>query len=191
MSPRDDAASALGALAAEIASCQACALGATRTNTVPGVGTAPSGLVLCGEGPGEREDAEGLPFVGRSGQLLDRLLAEELGFTRADVAIVNVVKCRPPGNRDPLPGEVEACQGFLRRQLEILEPAVLVTLGNVATRAVTGRREGITALRGQVLEALGVTVLPTFHPAAALRGGVGVLAAMRADLVRAKRLLTA
>jgi len=184
-------AATLEALAAEAASCRACRLAVTRTNVVFGVGSPSGGLLLVGEGPGRDEDLAGEPFVGRSGRLLDRLLAEELGRTRADCYIANVVKCRPPGNRDPAPDEIAACARFLDGQLAALDPSVVVTLGNVATRVLLETTEGISALRGRAHPWRGRVLVPTFHPAYALRGGGVVLAQMRADLVRAKQLLEA
>ncbi len=145
--------------------------------------------MLVGEGPGREEDLAGEPFVGRSGRLLDQLLAEELEMTRAQCYIANVVKCRPPNNRDPEPAEVAACRHFLDGQLAVIAPSVVVTLGNFATRALLQTTDGITKLRGRVHRAGGRAVVPTFHPAAALRGGGVVLAQMRADFVRAKLLL--
>ena len=146
-------------------------------------------LVFVGEAPGRDEDLRGEPFVGRSGQLLDRLMAEELELDRSRVYIANVVKCRPPDNRDPRPDEIAACRPYLTEQLALIAPRVVVTLGNFATRLLLDTDRGITSLRGASYP-MGPTVLvPTFHPAAALRGGGVVLAQMRADLVRAKRLM--
>jgi DNA polymerase len=152
--------------------------------------------MLIGEGPGREEDLQGRPFVGRSGQLLDRLLAEEAGLRRGQVYIANVVKCRPPGNRDPLPEEIAACRPFLDQQLTLIKPRVVVTLGNFATRLLLDTTEGITRLRGRPFP-LGpaspdrAVVFPTYHPAAALRGGGEVVARMRADFVRARAALDA
>ena len=155
-----------------------------------GRGDPDADLMFIGEGPGAEEDRLGEPFVGRSGQLLDRLVHEELGLARDDVRVVNVVMCRPPGNRDPLPEEIEACSPYLSRQIELTAPRVIVTLGNFATRFVLQTKEGITKLRGRThTHPSGATVVPTFHPAAVLRGGAESMAQMRADLVRAKLLL--
>ncbi len=148
-----------------------------------------SPLMLVGEGPGRDEDLAGEPFVGKSGKLLDRLIAEELGIARADCYVANVVKCRPPDNRDPLPAEVDACAQFLAGQLELVAPAVVVTLGNFAARSLLRRNEGVTRLRGQAYPFGSGQLVPTFHPAAALRSGGLVLAQMRSDFVRAKQLL--
>ncbi len=179
----------LADLAREASGCTRCGLAGGRTQVVFGVGDPDAELMLVGEGPGEQEDLQGEPFVGRSGRLLDRLLAEELGLHRRHCYIANIVKCRPPGNRDPLPGEAAACRPFLDAQLELVDPAVIVTLGNVATRALLATTEGITRLRGRSYPFGTRTVVPTFHPAAVLRGGGEALAQMRADLVRAKARL--
>ena len=153
------------------------------------MGSPASGLLVVGEGPGREEDLRGEPFVGRSGQLLDRLIEEEVGLTRASFYIANVVKCRPPGNRDPAPDEVQACSRFLEGQLAAINPAVVLTLGNVATRVLLGTDEGISTLRGRLHPWRGRLLAPTFHPAYALRGGGVVVAQMRADLVRVKHAL--
>jgi DNA polymerase len=145
--------------------------------------------MFVGEAPGHDEDVQGEPFVGRSGKLLDRLISEELGLDRTGCYICNVVKCRPPGNRDPQPGEVEACRHYLEAQVANVAPRVIVTLGNFATRALLVTTETVTRLRGKSYPYAGTVVVPTFHPSYALRGGGIVVAEMRADLVRAKRLL--
>ena len=174
--------------------CTLCQLSTGRTNVVFGEGDPHARLMVVGEGPGRDEDLQGRPFVGRSGQLLDRLLLEEAGATREQVYIANVVKCRPPHNRDPLPEEISACRPYLESQIAIIDPAVIVTLGNFATRTLLATSEGITRLRGKVYPYPGraserAVVVPTFHPAAALRGGGEVVARMRADIVRARQVL--
>lgn len=179
----------LAELEREASACVACPLAAGRTTVVFGTGSPSARLVLVGEAPGRDEDLVGEPFVGRSGKLLDRLLVEEVGIARSSCYILNVVKCRPPDNRDPLPAEVAACRHFLDGQLAELRPAVVVTLGNFATRALLGTTEGVTRLRGRTYPFADAVLVPTFHPAAALRGGGVVLAQMRADLVRAKQFL--
>ncbi|SVC70462.1 uncharacterized protein METZ01_LOCUS323316, partial [marine metagenome] len=121
-------------LAVEAASCTACGLAEGRTQVVFGNGSPDADVMFVGEAPGAREDEQGVPFVGRSGQLLDRLLAEELGMDRSDVYIANVVKCRPPDNRDPRPEEIAACRPWLARQMDLVDPSVVVTLGNFAAR---------------------------------------------------------
>ncbi len=190
----------LDELAITAGSCTRCPLAAGRTNVVFGEGAPDAGLMVVGEGPGRDEDIQGRPFVGRSGELLDRLLAEEVGVARAEVYIANVVKCRPPGNRDPEPEEVAACRPYLAEQVSLIAPRVLLTLGNFATRALLGTKQGIRGLRGRSYPYRGkegeiggdtreIRLVPTFHPAAALRSRNDTLPLMRADFVRAKRAL--
>ena len=136
-------------VAAEAATCVRCALAETRTQVVFGVGDPAADLLFVGEGPGAEEDRLGEPFVGRSGKLLDQLVLEEMGLTRSQFHITNVVKCRPPDNRDPKPEEIEACNPWLERQLELMEPKVVVTLGNFAMRTLLQTRDGITKVRGR------------------------------------------
>jgi DNA polymerase len=181
----------LHALAAEASTCPRCDLAASRTQVVFGQGDPDADLLLVGEGPGAEEDRLGVPFIGRSGQLLSRLVEEEVGITRDRCYTTNVVKCRPPGNRDPRPDEVAACAMWLDGQLALIRPRVVVTFGNFATRRLLGTKAGITSLRGTTYPWRGATLVPTFHPAAALRGGPTTVAAMRADLVRAKLALEA
>jgi DNA polymerase len=162
----------LVALYKEAAACERCPLYATRTKVVFGSGNADADLMFVGEAPGQQEDLQGLPFVGRAGKLLDQLL-EEVGLARDQVFITNVLKSRPPGNRDPQPDEIEACRPYLDRQIELIEPIVICTLGNFATKLLTRSSRGITQVRGrpQVHEIGGRTlrVYPLYHPAAALR----------------------
>jgi DNA polymerase len=180
----------LTVLESEARSCTRCALASSRTQVVFGVGDQHAGLFLVGEGPGYDEDRVGEPFVGRSGQLLDRLVCEEVGLDRSQYYIANVVKCRPPGNRDPKPAEIDACRPYLEAQLDAVSPKVVVTLGNFAARLLLGTTEGISRLRGRVYPYRRGVLVPTYHPAAALHsGGATVIAAMRADLVRAKEAL--
>ncbi|HET9091136.1 MAG TPA: uracil-DNA glycosylase [Acidimicrobiales bacterium] len=181
----------LAEIEAAATACTACPLAATRTTVVFSRGRPSAGLMFVGEAPGRDEDLEGAPFVGRSGKLLDRLVEEEMGLPRDDYYVANVLKCRPPGNRDPRPGEIEACAHFLDDQISLVAPKVIVTLGNFATRYLLGTAEGITRLRGRSHRFRdGIVVVPTFHPSAALRSGGAVVADMRADLVRAKRALS-
>jgi uracil-DNA glycosylase len=183
------AGASLDALGAEASGCTRCRLAVGRTQVVFGTGTPSADLLFVGEGPGAEEDRQGLPFVGRSGKLLDRLMEEELGFGRASCYIANIVKCRPPGNRDPKPDEIEACRPWLEGQLERLQPRVVVTLGNTATRTLLGTTQGVTRLRGKTYPWRDIVLVPTYHPAAVLRGGPSSMAEMRADLVRAKLAL--
>ena len=181
---------ALELLAEEASGCRNCKLADLgRTKVVFGMGNPDADLMFVGEGPGAEEDKQGLPFVGRSGQLLDRLLLEELGMTRDQVFINNVVMCRPPGNRDPEADEIAACSGYLEQRIELIRPKVVVTLGNFATKLLLDTKEGITKLRGKVYPFRTGVLIPTFHPAAVLRGGGEPLAQMRADFVRAKQAL--
>lgn len=180
-SPPMELPSSLPELSTLAAGCTMCRLAETRTSVVFGVGAEDADLMLIGEAPGRNEDLQGEPFVGAAGRLLDTLLAET-GLARSDVYIANVLKCRPPGNRDPLSDEIESCKGYLHRQLELVSPRVVITLGNFATRLLLRTEAGITRLRGRSYPWWrGMTVVPTFHPAAALRGGDQVVAGMRAD----------
>ena len=154
----------------EASTCTRCRLAGGRTQVVYGVGSPGAGIMFIGEGPGYHEDKQGEPFVGAAGQLLNRMLGE-IGLRREDVYIGNVVKCRPPGNRDPLPDEIEACTPWLVEQISLIQPAILVTLGNFATRFVLNKQVAISRVRGQRFSWHGRTVIPTFHPAAILRGG--------------------
>ncbi len=183
-------ASTLEEVAADASTCTGCGLCEGRTQVVFGMGSPKARLLFVGEGPGAEEDRQGLPFVGRSGQLLDRLLAEELGVTRDHCYIANVVKCRPPGNRDPKPDEIAACRPWLDRQIELLDPAVVVTLGKFAAQVLLESSEAISGLRGREHPFRNGVLIPTFHPAYALRGGAEPLAKMRSDLVRAKLALS-
>ena len=146
--PRMSPGTRLAVLEAEAAGCTRCPLAATRTQVVFGVGDPGADLMFVGEAPGRDEDLQGVPFVGRSGQLLDRLLAEEIGIGREAVYIANVVKCRPPDNRDPKPDEIAACRPYLEEQVALIAPKVVVTLGNFATRLLLDTDQGITRLRG-------------------------------------------
>ncbi|MDQ1709091.1 MAG: uracil-DNA glycosylase [Frankiaceae bacterium] len=163
--------------------CTACALAVGRTQVVFAAGDAPADVMFVGEAPGMNEDLQGVPFVGRSGQLLDQLLGAA-GIDRDQVVIANVVKCRPPDNRDPLPEEVETCRWWLRRQVHLVDPAVICTLGSFATRWALGKDARITRDRGRRFTVSGRTVVPTFHPAAALRSGPAgaQMAALRSDI---------
>jgi uracil-DNA glycosylase family 4 len=168
-----------------------CPLAATRTHIVFGMGNADADLMFVGEAPGATEDQEGKPFVGRAGRLLDELLAE-IGLSRREVFIANILMCRPPGNRDPLPGEIEECSPYLMRKIQLIEPKVIATLGNFATKTLTASSVGITRCCGRpqarAVAGLDVTIYPLFHPAAALRTPK-VLEQLRADFARLPALL--
>jgi uracil-DNA glycosylase family 4 len=192
--PAESSGATLPDVAIAASTCTRCKLAAGRTQVVFGVGSASADLMFVGEGPGEQEDLRGEPFVGRAGQLLTQLI-EGIDLTRADVYIANVVKCRPPGNRDPQPDEIEACAPWLDRQLDLIRPRVIVTLGNFATRLLLQTKEGITKLRGRhfAFTRAGHTavLIPTLHPSAVLRSGGRALAESRADFVHVKRALVA
>jgi len=155
---------------AEALSCTRCRLWEGRTQVVWMDGSSVADLMFIGEAPGFHEDRQGIPFVGAAGKLLDQLLAS-IGLDRSGCCICNVIKCRPPGNRNPAPDEIETCNPYLQAQIEHIAPRVIVPLGNFATRFVLGKQVSISKVRGQRFEALGAVVIPTFHPAAALHGG--------------------
>jgi DNA polymerase len=161
----------LAALATSVAGCTRCPLAAGRTQVVFGSGDPAADLMFVGEAPGFHEDQQGVPFVGQAGKLLERLLAG-IGLERRGVYIANVIKCRPPGNRDPQPEEIEACESYLFRQVELIQPRVVATLGNFATKLLSGKPTGITRVHGQEQETtIGgrrVLLYPLYHPAAAL-----------------------
>jgi uracil-DNA glycosylase len=163
-----DHAAALRRVSEEIGDCRRCRLCEKRTQIVFGVGDPGARLMFIGEGPGADEDRQGEPFVGRAGQLLTKII-ESMGFRREQVYIANVVKCRPPDNRTPLPDEVATCSPFLFRQVAAIRPRVIVCLGTPAAQAVLGTRETITRLRGSFRDVAGFRVMPTFHPAYLLR----------------------
>ena len=158
-------------VAAEAAGCTRCRLAQGRTQVVFGVGDPDADVMFVGEAPGFHEDKQGEPFVGAAGQLLTRMLNEVLGLAREDVYIANVIKCRPPGNRDPQDDEIEACTPWLVEQVSLIQPQVVATLGNFATKFVLNTQQGITRMRGRAYPWHGRTVIPTFHPAAILHGG--------------------
>lgn len=170
-------------------SCTACRLSETRNNVVFGVGDPSADLMLVGEAPGKNEDLQGEPFVGAAGQLLDSLLAG-IGASREEVYIANVLKCRPPANRDPRDDEIDSCKGYLREQIRMIHPDVVVTLGNFATKLLLPTDMGITRMRGQRFDWwLGATLIPTFHPAAALRGRPKVKEQMVEDFALVAQVL--
>ncbi len=180
---------ALAEVEREAKGCTRCPLAQGRTQVVFGVGSPSADLMFVGEAPGQQEDLQGEPFVGRSGQLLDRMVLEEMGLTRDRFYIANTVKCRPPGNRDPQPVEIAACRPWLETQVDLIDPKVVVTLGNFAAKLLLGTTDGITKVRGRAYPYRRGVLVPTVHPAAVLRGGGDLAAQMRADLVRAKGYL--
>ena len=156
--------------AREAATCTKCRLASGRTHVVYGSGSPTADLMFIGEAPGFHEDRQGLPFVGAAGGLLTGLL-EGIGMTREQVYICNVLKCRPPGNRDPQPDEIESCQPWLMEQIDLIDPRVICSLGNFSTRLLLGKPAGISRVRGQRFRYRGRVLIPTFHPAAILHGG--------------------
>jgi uracil-DNA glycosylase len=188
---RLSSADELAAFGASIAGCTKCALAQGRTQVVFGVGDPASDLMFVGEAPGFHEDQQGKPFVGQAGKLLDKLLAG-IGLSRDRVYVANVLKCRPPGNRDPQPDEIEACDGHLFRQIELIEPKVVATLGNFATKLLSGKPTGITRVHGTeqptTLGGRRVLLYPLYHPAAALYTPA-MLKVLEADFARLPELL--
>lgn len=177
----------LDELREEVLGCQNCGLAATRRNVVFGVGAPGAKILLIGEGPGENEDKQGEPFVGRSGQLLDKML-EYAGLSRKkNIYIANMVKCRPPQNRDPAPDEIAACMGWLRNQTAILRPAIIVCIGRIAAVSLIQKDFKVTKQHGQFIEKNGTLMTGTFHPAALLRNPVNKPAAMEDLLGVAKK----
>jgi uracil-DNA glycosylase len=181
----------LTAFAASIAGCTKCALAQGRTQVVFGVGDPTADLMFVGEAPGFHEDKQGYPFVGQAGKLLDKLLGG-IGLTRDQTYIANVLKCRPPGNRDPQPDEIEACEGHLFRQIELIQPKVVATLGNFATKLLSGKPTGITRVHGTeqptTLGGRRVLLYPLYHPAAALYTPA-MLKVLEVDFARLPELL--
>lgn len=152
----------------EMGGCHRCALGAGRTNLVFGVGNPDARLMIIGEAPGRDEDLRGEPFVGEAGQLLTKII-EAMGFARGDVYICNVLKCRPPHNRDPAPAEIEACSSFMHRQVKAVGPEAILAMGTCAAQTILGTKEPISRLRGRFHDYHGIPLMPTFHPAFLLR----------------------
>lgn len=184
-------AAELALLQETTAACTRCRLAEGRTQVVFGVGNPEADLMFVGEAPGFHEDKQGEPFVGQAGKLLDTLLGE-IGLSRAEVYVANVLKCRPPGNRDPAPDEIEACEGHLFRQVELIEPKLVATLGNFATKLLSGKQLGITRVHGQEQEAIiggnRVVLYPLYHPAAALYTP-RMLEVLRSDFARIPELI--
>jgi len=167
--PAGPAPGDLASVQVAVASCELCGLCRTRTRTVFADGTGRSRLMFVGEAPGADEDATGVPFVGRAGQLLTKMIEAGMGLSREDVYIANVLKCRPPGNRNPEPAEIASCRPYLERQIELVRPAVLVALGKFAAHFLLDTEEPITRLRGRWGERNGIPVMPTYHPSFLLR----------------------
>lgn len=172
----------------EAEACKACPLWETRTNLVFGVGNPHARVLVVGEAPGADEDAQGEPFVGRSGKLLTEMFSLA-GLTRKDVYIANILKCRPPENRNPLPAEIEACTPWLRKQTRAIAPEFIVTVGNFATQFILKTDLGVTKLRGHIHEAGRFKVYPVFHPAYALRNRNSILPQLEEDFRTLGKLL--
>ena len=191
MAEAADRADALAAYRGSTLACTRCQLAKGRTQVVFGSGSPHAELMFVGEAPGFHEDKEGVPFVGAAGQLLETLL-NGIGLSRPEVYIANVLKCRPPGNRDPQPGEIQACESHLFRQIELIRPKLVATLGNFATKLLSGKQTGITRVHGQpqdvVLGGRPVTLYPLYHPAAALYTR-SMLSVLEADFARIPDLL--
>jgi uracil-DNA glycosylase len=191
MTDAAERASALRAYAEETAGCTRCSLAEGRTQVVFGVGNADADLLFVGEAPGFHEDQQGIPFVGEAGKLLDRLLGG-IGLQRADIYVANVLMCRPPQNRDPLPEEIGACEPHLFRKIELIQPKLVATLGNFATKLLSGKPHGITRVHGQEqhvqLGSSGVLLYPLYHPAAALYTP-SMLKVLEQDFARIPELL--
>lgn len=173
---------------AAIQNCTLCKLHRGRTNVVFGVGNEQARLMFIGEAPGFYEDQKGEPFVGAAGRLLDKVMKEVLGLDRSQVYITNVVKCRPPQNRDPEPDEIASCQPYLLAQLKFINPRVICTLGNFASKTILNTSAGITRMRGKKMKAYGAVVVPTFHPAAILRNG-RLLEVFKQDFLTLKEII--
>jgi len=172
-----------------LSTCVRCGLSATRQRVVIGSGPMTARLMIVGEAPGRTEDEGGAPFIGRSGKLLFTLLEEEVGLTREECYVTNVVKCRPPANRTPTPKEIVTCRPWLIEQLDRVAPRFILTLGNTAGRAIFAYQSGIGQVHGHVFRSGQIQGVPTYHPAAALRGGPSVVDVMRSDLGVVRRLL--
>ncbi|MEE8126716.1 MAG: uracil-DNA glycosylase [Nitrospirales bacterium] len=174
-------------LSTSLQDCQRCRLASGRTQVVFGTGNPQAKIMFVGEAPGFYEDRQGEPFVGAAGKLLNELL-QSIGLTRADIFIANVIKCRPPNNRDPLPDEIETCKPFLLQQIDLIKPKLVCTLGNFATQTLLERKVGITKVRGQVIRLANFVVFPLLHPAAALHQG-NLRTPLKEDFQKLKNVL--
>ncbi len=172
----------------EVDKCSRCSLGGSRINAVFGTGNHKARLVFVGEAPGRDEDLQGVPFVGRAGELLTSMIGR-MGLSRDDVYICNVLKCRPPNNRNPLPDEIESCTPYLLRQLEVIRPEVIIALGTFASQTLLATKEPISKLRGRFHEYHGIPLMPTFHPSFLLRNGPEMRWMVWEDMVQAMKLL--
>ncbi len=180
--PTDEKIMKLHLLKEQVQGCQLCPLSQTRTNVVFGEGSLSARVMVIGEAPGKDEDEQGVPFVGRSGQLLRKLLRESFDDLSSEIFITNLIKCRPPNNRNPEPNEIDCCSSYLAEQVAVISPVVVLAVGAFAARALLKTRLGIGELRAKVYHDGQRVVVPTYHPAAALRGGPMVATKMRADI---------
>ncbi len=179
----------LGQIAKEISLCSKCRLCETRTNTVPGKGSSSPSLMVIGEGPGAEEDRRGLPFVGKAGQYMDKWMDAIKLEREADLFITNIVKCRPPGNRDPLPDEMTACLPFLDRQIKLLSPDLILSVGRISSQVLAGSSDGIGKLRGRSYLYKGISLIPTYHPSGVLRNPDEYRKPVWEDLQRVRNFL--
>lgn len=175
-------------VALDVRRCRLCSLGSGRKNAVPGSGDYRARLVIVGEGPGAWEDELGEPFVGRSGKLLDKVIESHGGLMRSDIFITNVVKCRPPNNRTPLPQEMAACRVHLKKQLDTIRPKVILCMGSTAAQALTGQALPLSRIRGRNLSGLKPAIFATYHPSYGLRMGDQVIRYMESDFALAANL---
>ncbi len=172
-------------IASTITACRSCQLCESRKNPVPGAGDYNAKLVIVGEGPGAWEDEQGKPFVGRSGKLLDQIIEKHGELKRSEIFITNVVKCRPPGNRTPLPEEIKMCKGHLVAQLNTIRPRAILCMGSTAAQTLSGQTASLTRLRGRNLSGLNPAIVATFHPSYGLRMGEPIVKLMESDFVLA------
>jgi uracil-DNA glycosylase len=186
--PNDGQLEAVSHIKGEVDKCSRCSLGGTRTNPVLGTGDHNARLVFVGEAPGRDEDLQGIPFVGKAGELLTSMIGR-MGLSRDDVYICNVLKCRPPNNRNPLPDEIESCTPYLLRQLEVIRPEVIIALGTFAAQTLLATKEPISRLRGRFHEYQGIPLMPTFHPSFLLRNGPEMRWLVWEDMVQVMKLL--
>ena len=179
----------LDKIAEEISVCTKCKLCETRIKTVPGTGPKEPSIMIIGEGPGADEDKSGHPFVGRAGQYMDKWMDAISLDRKKDLFLANIVKCRPPGNRDPLPEEMSACLPYLERQIELIKPVLILSVGRVSSQVLTGSSEGIGRLRGKTYDYRGISLIPTYHPSGVLRNPDEYRKPVWEDLKRVKDFL--
>lgn len=179
----------LSQIVQEISVCTKCKLCETRTKTVPGIGPVEPSIMIIGEGPGADEDQAGVPFVGRAGQYMDKWMDAINLVREKDLFLANIVKCRPPGNRDPLPEEMAACLPFLERQIALIKPGLILSVGRISSQILTGKSDGIGMLRGKTYDYKGINLIPTYHPSGVLRNPDEYRKPVWEDLKRVKDFL--